>query len=350
MKKILLIEEDAGMRTAVKEILGLSNYTVVCAADGKEGVRMAVGEQPDLIICDIFLSSLDGYGVMYALQQYPATRSIPVIALTSTDEPADFRKAMGAGADDYLNKPFDGTALLRSVEACLERNHQRRRGRKDTLAPRPSPTEAGVSITPWHAGDREVREVKKKEMLYSEGQRASFVFYLVSGKAKTFLVHTDGKELITRIYGPGDCIGAAAAIRGGSYSDSAQVVEDAALVNITRTEFLSILDSDSDFSRQIMQWLAHNASEQEAGLLNLAYSSLRKKVANGIIRLYDKFNTGQDGKGYVTISRENLAAIVGAAPESLTRTLSDFRKEQLIDIAEGKIHLLDEEKLREMLN
>jgi CRP/FNR family cyclic AMP-dependent transcriptional regulator len=95
--------------------------------------------------------------------------------------------------------------------------------------------------------------------------------------------------LITRIYGPGDCVGYIAAVRGGAYTDNAQVLEDATFIIISRPEFLDVLASDSALSRQLIKWLAHDATGQEAGLLNFAYSSLRKKVANGIISLYDSF-------------------------------------------------------------
>jgi CRP-like cAMP-binding protein/ActR/RegA family two-component response regulator len=348
MQKILLIEEQQDTADNLRELLSLSNYAVICAADGRQGVKMAIAERPDLIISEVDLPVLDGFGVIHALQQYPDTRGTPVIILTTLTGKDDFRKAMTAGADDYLFKPYDGVELLRSVEICLEK-HRRR-----VLEHQPGGP-AGVEATddgdrPWHPGDRDVRSFRKKTVLYSEGQRAGQVWYIVKGKVKTYLIHSDGKELITRIYGPGDCLGYTAAVNGGLYTDNAQVLEDAGLIIISRSEFLDILASDSALSQQLIKWLARNATDQEAGLLNLAYSSLRKKVANGILNLYDGRRAENDGKPWVAVSRENLAAIVGSAPESLTRTLSDFKKEKLIDVADGRIYLLNEEKLRNMIN
>lgn len=348
MKKILLIEEQQETSDNLRELLGLSNYTVISAADGRQGVRMAVAEKPDLIVSDVDLPVLDGYGVIHALQQYPETRSIPVIILTTLTEKDDFRKAMMAGADDYLSKPYDGVELLRSIDTCLEK-HRRRVLEHPAGGPAvPEPADGAEHV--WHPGDRDIRYFRKKAQLYTEGQRASQVWYIVKGKVKTFLVHTDGKELITHIYGPGDCVGYIAAVRGGDYTDNAQVMEDAALIIISRLEFLEILGSDSALSQQLIRWLARNATESEAGLLNLAYSSLRKKVANGILNLFDHFHSSEDGRSFITVSRDNLAAIVGSAPESLTRTLSDFKKEKLIDITDGRIYLLDENKLRNLIN
>jgi len=349
MKKILLIEGQQEAADNLRELLGLSNYAVISAADGRQGVRMAVAERPDLIISDVDLPVLDGYGVIHALQQYPETRSIPVIILTTLSEKDDFRKAMTAGADDYLSKPYDGIELLRSVETCLEKHRRRiseqHSGENVRPAAEPEGSDAG-----WYPGDRDVRQFKKKAVLYLEGQRASQVWYIVKGKIKTFLVNNDGKELITHIYGPGDCAGYIAAVQGGTYSDNAQVLEDAGLIIISRSEFLEILASDTALSRQLIRWLARNATEKEAGLLNLAYSSLRKKVANGILSLYDHFRSGEGDKSFITVSRDNLAAIIGSAPESLTRTLSDFKKEKLIDVSDGRIYLLNEGGLRNMIN
>lgn len=348
MKKILLIEEQPETADNLKDLLGLSNYTVISAPDGRQGVRMAVAEKPDLIVCDVDLPVLDGYWVIHALQQYAETRGIPVIILTTLREKDDFRKAMMAGADDYLSKPYDGVELLRSIDICLEK-HRRRLQDHPARATAPSENVEG-SEQAWSPGDRDIRYFRKKTQLYSEGQRATQVWYIVKGKVKTFLVNTDGKELITHIYGPADCIGYIAAVRGGTYTDNAQVLEDAALIIIPRLEFLEILGSDSALSQQLIRWLARNATESEAGLLNLAYSSLRKKVAIGILGLYDHFHSGEDDRSFITVSRDNLAAIVGSAPESLTRTLSDFKKEKLIDITDGRIYLLDVSRLRNLIN
>jgi CRP/FNR family cyclic AMP-dependent transcriptional regulator len=350
MKKILLIEEQQETADNLRELLGLSNYAVIRAVNGGQGVRMAVAERPDLIISDVDLPVLDGYGVIHALQQYPETRSIPVIILTTLTGKDDFRRAMMAGADDYLCKPYDGVELLRSIDACLGKHGRRvleSHPGENALFGGSSGEEEGRS---WHPGDREARYFGKKAVLYQEGQRASQVWYIVNGKVKTFLINNDGKELITHIYGPGDCVGYIAAVRGGSYTDNAKVVEDANLIIISRPEFLDILASDSVLARQLIRWLARNATEKEAGLLNLAYSSLRKKVANGILSLYDHFRGLEANKSFIMVSRDNLAAIVGAAPESLTRTLSDFKKEKLIDMSDGRIYLLDETGLRNMIN
>src|ERR1041385_6914856 len=122
MKKILLIEDNPEMRENTIEILELAKYQVISAVNGKEGVRLASSEKPDLIICDIMMPELDGYGVLHMLAKDNVTASIPFIYLTAKAEKGDYRKGMGMGADDYLTKPFDDMELLNAVETRLKKN------------------------------------------------------------------------------------------------------------------------------------------------------------------------------------------------------------------------------------
>jgi CRP-like cAMP-binding protein len=350
MKKILFIEDQAENGENIRQLLGLSNYQVIVAPDGGEGMALAIAERPDLVLCDSHSGSLDGYGVIHALQHYPETRGIPLILITPEEEKDNFRKAMAAGADDFLARPFEGVELLRAVEACLERHKNRVPGGHVASGVHAPVGGDGREQADWAPEGHEIGQYRKRTVLYMEGQRASQIWYVVSGKVKTYMVHTDGKELITSICGPGDCVGYAAAIHGGSYTDNAQVLEDAGLIIISRPEFLRLLAGDAAFMRQLIRWLSRSTRTQESGLLNLAYSSLRKKVANGILRLYDVSRKEKDSGNYISISRDNLAAIIGSAPESLTRTLSDFKREHLIEISDGRIYLLDEPGLRNMMN
>ena len=121
MTKILLIEDNDDIRNNTAEILELSNYQVIVAEDGKKGVEKALEHIPDLIICDIMMPGLDGYGVLHAVHKNDAIRNIPFIFLTAKTERGDFRKGMELGADDYITKPFDGTELLNAVDSRLKK-------------------------------------------------------------------------------------------------------------------------------------------------------------------------------------------------------------------------------------
>src|SRR6476469_9777928 len=98
MKKILLIEDNDDIRTNTAEILELANYEVITAENGKVGVQKAFEHLPDLIICDIMMPVLDGYGVLHAIHKNDAIKNTPFIFLTAKPELGDFRKVMELGA------------------------------------------------------------------------------------------------------------------------------------------------------------------------------------------------------------------------------------------------------------
>jgi CRP/FNR family cyclic AMP-dependent transcriptional regulator len=121
MNTILLIEDNMEVRENTAEILELANYRVVTAENGKVGVEKALEVRPDLIICDIMMPVLDGYGVLHLLNKNESMRSIPFIFLTAKAERMDFRKGMEMGADDYITKPFTDVELLNSIERRLRK-------------------------------------------------------------------------------------------------------------------------------------------------------------------------------------------------------------------------------------
>ena len=121
------------------------------------------------------------------------------------------------------------------------------------------------------------------------------------------------------------------------------------LILIPKVDFLQLISNDKLVAKQFISLLSHNIREKEEKLLNLEYNSLRKKVAIGIVEVMDKFKDTRDGKPVVEISREDLANVIGSAQESMIRTLKEFRTEKLIDVVDGSILVLNENKLRHLL-
>ena len=117
--KILLIEDDMTVRENTAEILELSDYEVQTASDGLKGVEEAISFQPDIIVCDIMMPELDGYGVIENLSKLEDTKYIPFIFLSAKTDHKDIRKGMNMGADDYLTKPFEEEELLSAIESRL---------------------------------------------------------------------------------------------------------------------------------------------------------------------------------------------------------------------------------------
>lgn len=350
MKKILVIEDNREVRENVAEILELSNYKVITAENGMTGAELAILDLPDLIICDIMMPVLDGYGALYLLNQHVETSGTPFIFLTAKSEKTDFRKGMELGADDYITKPFEGIELLSAVERRLKKSDLLKN--KISTALHCLNPESDISkkepATALLSDTREVYNYKSKQVLYSHGQRPKKVFYILQGKVKTVKTNQDGKELITHLFGPGDFFGYSPIIEGKNYSENANILEDANLMVIPREEFMSLISENFQIAKQFLQIIAKNSSQTEEQLVNLAYNSLRRKVSFVLLQIFDKFKTEHTGNEMAYISRENLAQVVGIAKESLIRTLSDFKEEKLIDLLPGKIVILNEVLLRNL--
>ena len=124
MPTILVIEDDSAIQEAIVDILEMQGFQVLSAGDGMAGVATAREQRPDLIICDIMMPFLDGYGVLSRLRQYPQTATIPFIFLTARTTQSDFRQGMQLGADDYLVKPFRSAELVAAVNLRLQRQAQ----------------------------------------------------------------------------------------------------------------------------------------------------------------------------------------------------------------------------------
>ena len=352
MKSVLFIEDNTDIRENMAEILEMAGYKVYTAPDGKEGVAIAQSEKPDIIICDIMMPVLDGYGVIHMLQKNPETQGIPFIFLTAKAERFEIRKGMELGADDYITKPFTGTELLNAIESRLKKaDFLKREITPDLQGLNTLITyTTGKDIMKEFAEGRNVNKYKKKQIIYSEGNHALRLFYINKGKVKSFKTNDDGKELVLGLCNEGDFFGYVAMLEGSSYKESAEAIEDSEIALIPKDDFEKLVYNNKDVMQKFIQLLAKNVTEKEEQLLNIAYNSLRKKVADALITLHKKYKTGEESKFTIDISRENLANIAGTAKESLIRTLSDFKDEKLIDIKSGDITILDEKKLNSMFN
>ncbi|MEH2438105.1 MAG: EAL domain-containing response regulator [Nostoc sp.] len=122
MPKILIIEDEEAVRENILDLLEAENFETIAAANGRIGVDLAISEVPDLILCDMMMPQLDGYGVLTALRQNPSTVTIPFIFLTAKSAKSDFRQGMNMGADDYITKPFTRAELLSTIMNRLEKH------------------------------------------------------------------------------------------------------------------------------------------------------------------------------------------------------------------------------------
>jgi two-component system, OmpR family, alkaline phosphatase synthesis response regulator PhoP len=117
MKKILVIEDEKSVRNNILRMLKAEGFQALGAENGIVGVKLAQAELPEIIICDVMMPELDGFGVLKELQKNPETALIPFIFLTAKAERSDLRQGLELGADDYLTKPFEFDELLRAINA-----------------------------------------------------------------------------------------------------------------------------------------------------------------------------------------------------------------------------------------
>jgi cAMP-binding proteins - catabolite gene activator and regulatory subunit of cAMP-dependent protein kinases len=346
-KEILLIEDNPEVRENTSEILELAGYNVVTAPNGKIGVELAQKSHPALVICDIMMPELDGYGVLHILNKNMDTAGIPFIFLTAKTEKLDIRKGMNLGADDYLTKPFDDTDLLNAIEARLRKaaiQQQLYETTPEGLDDFISDAKKVLNLKDL-CKDKKVKALKKRSGLFSEGDMPLNIYFVKSGSIKVYQSHPDGKELITNIYNANDFFGFEPILEGNNYQESAVAMQDAEVISIPKYDFITLLQSHPDVSRGFIALLCKKVAQKEKQLLNLAYNSVRQRTAEVLLKIGDM----KDNKDNIHIGRDDLAKMVGTASESVIRVLSDFKEEKLIEIDGGEIRITQPAKLEKVV-
>lgn len=351
MKKILLIEDDKVVRENTAELLELANYQVISAPDGKRGLAQAKKHIPDIIICDIMMPELNGYGVLQLLSKDKNTKHIPFIFLSAKTEHKDIRKGMNLGADDYITKPFDESELFTAIESRL----------------------AKIAIIKESLENKHINEITTKfeshiknldhlkhlffekfdefvfmpnEIIYHEGGNSNYIYLINQGVVKTFNIDEHGKELITKLHNENDFFGITSFSQNIPYQESATSIEKTKVIRLSQNDLQSVLEKNHDVTLELIDYLTGNLSEFKEQLLQMAYSSVRKKTASTILKFNEKIIKKPEDT--LKISRSDLASIAGIATETFIRTISDFKKEGLINIKGYHIEILDLEKLKKV--
>jgi CRP-like cAMP-binding protein len=351
-KKILIIEDNEDIRDSSVEILELADYEVLQADNGKIGVELAQRHLPDIILCDIMMPELDGYGVLYLLSKNPETANIPFIFLTAKAERADMRKGMEMGADDYLTKPFDDIELLNTIESRflkkdkLEAFYSKSFESLQNLANQNQGLDELKSII----SDRKVKLVRKKQIIYYEGDAISGIYLILSGRVKAIKLSEDGRELVTGMYGPEEYLGIQAMLSSDQYNETTEAVDDTTVCLLPKDTVKQLLDNYTDIGQKFIKILSSNLIEKEEQLLQLAYHSVRKRMAEILLRLAKQQNISDDNNTLIRISRDDLASMAGMATETVSRTLSDFKDESIIEKKGSVIQIVDSLKLQRMKN
>ncbi len=348
MKQVLLIEDDTTLRENTAELLELENYKVISASNGKEGLDLAKKELPDVIVCDIMMPKLDGYGVLAGLSKLEKTKYIPFIFLSAKTERKDVRKGMNLGADDYITKPFEEEELLTAIESRLAKaailKDQRSVHTSKIINHNNDSVKTLEELKEFIIGNKKIRTYKSGEVVYDEGNHANNIYLLKSGVIKSHKIDEFGKELITKIFKAEEFFGYTSLTENIPYLESATAMEKAEVVAISKDDLKKMLKQNHKLTLEFIQLLADNLIEFKEQLLQMAYGSVKKKTASTILQFAEKIPSKSEGT--IKISRSDLASVAGIATESLIRTLSSLKKDGLIDIEGRNITVLDVEKLK----
>jgi CRP-like cAMP-binding protein len=191
---------------------------------------------------------------------------------------------------------------------------------------------------------------KKNEYIFKEGSYASGVFCINGGKIKISMVGDEGKEQIVRLVKPGDIIGYKALLSSEKYSASAIAIEDCNVCFIPREVFTEILKKDANLSFEMMKLLSDELRKAEEKITHLAQKPVRERMAETILFLKETYGIDNEENINVSLSREEIANIVGTATETAIRLLSEFNKENMIELSGKKIKILNTNKLTKIAN
>jgi CRP-like cAMP-binding protein/CheY-like chemotaxis protein len=353
MKKILLIEDNLDVRETTADILELKNYKVETAENGKLGVEKAKKFEPDVIICDIIMPELDGYGVLYLLSKDPKTASIPFIFLTAKIRKEDMRKGMNLGADDYLTKPFEEMELLDAIDSRLKRCELLKKEIPRDLNGINSFLNQVSSFKELKnlSKDRKLITYGKRTTIFSEGSSAHELNFIQSGKIKTFKTAESGKEFITGIWTSGDFLGALSLLgESGIHNESAVAIEDTKICSIPKGDFTKLIFSNKMVSNAFLKLLSNSLVEREEQLTRLAYDSVRQRIAKTLVDLCSKERFKNGTTSNINITREDLAGLIGSASETTVRALSRLKEDGLISIDGRIIAIVNKSQLVRVAN
>jgi CRP-like cAMP-binding protein/CheY-like chemotaxis protein len=350
--KILIIDDNTEVRENADELLALAGYDTITAVNGKEGLDLARKNKPDLIICDIMMPELDGYGVLRAIDNMPELTGTPFIFMTAKAEKSDFRTGMDLGADDYLTKPFTGNELIGMVNARIKKSNSLKKTYERSI----NGLEDFIKDVNAHqnmkvlAEQRTIKRLRRKDILFMEGDSPNYLYFVVSGKIKTYKTNESGKEYITEIHGPGNFFGYVALFEDSCHQESAMAIENAEVALIPRQDFFHLLYANREVAVEFIRFMSNSLAGAENKLLNMAYNSARKRVAEAILFVNNKFASEGDHSMSFPLNRENISALAGISPESVSRNLTDFKEEGLIETNNGNIKILNMARLERMRN
>jgi CRP-like cAMP-binding protein len=218
-----------------------------------------------------------------------------------------------------------------------------------------------ISLSPIfkHLSSQEVEKVneektisfyKKGTYIYHEGNRINGIYLVVKGILKVFKTGIDGKEQIIRFAKPYELIAFRSVLSGELACTTAKTLDDSVLAYIPQETFFNLVKTNGQFSLELLQLACRELGEANEYITDIAQKTVRERLAEILVHLKDSFGIDVDNALQISLTREELANIVGTATESVIRLLSEFKADKLIEINGRKIKILNYQALRKIAN
>ncbi len=345
-ERILIIEDNREVRENIATILGLYGYETLTAVNGLAGVKAATEAVPDLILCDVMMPELDGFGVLNILLENERTAGIPFIFITAKTEMEDIRRGMNLGADDYITKPFYKDELLRVIQVRLKKAAGR------AAAPEAEeqlylsdPDRGRATLRKVFATSDRRRVFEAGQIIVREGDHPHFIYRVDRGHVHLVRTHEYGKDYIIAQLGEGEIFGAPSALEREPFYYTARAASGPTECSLLPLEeLLKMINTDRTVTEALMHLLAGRVVEKGHRLVNQAYDSVRRRTALILCDLWEKYTPEP-----IELSRDELAQMVGTTKESVIRALSDFKRDGLIETRGRQIFVAKPETLRGLL-
>ncbi|WP_396602018.1 response regulator [Algibacter sp. R77976] len=351
MKTVLIIEDDIVLRDNTAELLALSGYKVLKASNGKKGVAIAKKQHPDIIVCDIMMPELDGYGALKLLSKSSLTKYIPFIFLSAKTERSDVRKGMNLGADDYITKPFTEDELISAIESRLAKvsilkdlNREKDSG---IIESNENEIKTLNDLKIFFDDYGETFKFKNEDVIYHEGDHSNYIFLIGKGAVKCYRIDEQGKELTTALFKEDDLFGYTSFTQNKPHQETAKAIANTTLIGISIIEFNDILNKNHKVALELINLLTDDLSDVKKQLLQMAYGTVTQKTATTILKFAEKMNRKPEDP--IKISRNDLASVAGIATETLIRALTEFKKQGIIKAEGRNIKVINIEKLKTVI-
>lgn len=338
----LVIHDQADERNDLRRLISSIGLQTLVAENGSSGIKIALDEVPDIILCAERMAKIDGYDVQEILQKNSSTAQLPFIFLVNPNHTKRQIKS-GKTAEDYLFQPFSQDALVQIFTQKLGPKHLG----EAAIGPgsRLQIKEGIRSLKAAFMQFGRTTTFQKKENIVQMGDPVAAVYAILDGHVHLRRTHQQGKDYIFSELKPSDYFGMISLIYGKPFTFSAQVASDTCTCAILpRKNFLELLQKNPAVTATVMRQMAGRLLEGSEQLVSQAYDSVKRRTA---VALCDLYNNHKEQT--FTVSREDLAQMVGSTKESVIRALSDFKKSGLVSIKGSKIEILQIAALRNLL-